>query len=328
VTGNFNLELSIKNDQAGSTALDGNMPTIILANATNDWGGNLTIGNGRIRVGGTGEVIPHGAGKGNVVLLGEGTAAARPTILTVDGLTETVNGLSSSGTESETFVTNQAVADGTIRIGANNATSTFGGTLTDTPGFGKLNVTKIGSGAFTSTGANAYTGDTRVEGGVFSITNGTLADTADVYLSTGAIFNLNFTGTDTIDSLFFNGAGQATGTWGSLASTAAHKSALFTGLGLLDVQTVGVGPIPGDFDHNNVVDSADLTKWRMDFGAGAGSDADSDGDSDGNDFLIWQRNLGMQNPAVAAGGAVPEPTAGALVGLAMLGLRGRRRTRG
>ena len=102
-------------------------------------------------------------------------------------------------------------------------------------------------------------------------------------------------------------------------------------MGLLDVTTVGVGPIPGDFDHNNVVDSADLTKWRTDFGAGAGSDADNDGDSDGNDFLIWQRNLGMHNPSVAAGGAVPEPTAAALAGLALLGLRGlrgRRRMRG
>ena len=62
ITGDFDLELNIKNDQGGTT-LDGDMPTMILTNSANDWSGNTTIGNGRIRIGGSGEVIPNGPGK-------------------------------------------------------------------------------------------------------------------------------------------------------------------------------------------------------------------------------------------------------------------------
>ena len=36
------------------------------------------------------------------------------------------------------------------------------------------------------------------------------------------------------------------------------------------------------------------------------SDADGDGDSDGNDFLVWQRNVG-QTAATPAAASVPEP---------------------
>jgi hypothetical protein len=84
--------------------------------------------------------------------------------------------------------------------------------------------------------------------------------------------------------------------------------------------------IPGDFDGNRDVDSADLAKWAGDFGANGGSDADGDGDSDGHDFLLWQQAYGTDN-ALATGGAVPEPAAAGL-GLAAILICGwsRRRT--
>ncbi len=46
-----------------------------------------------------------------------------------------------------------------------------------------------------------------------------LADSGNVMLSTGGQMFLNFSGTDTINQLFFNGfAISLTGTWGSTAS--------------------------------------------------------------------------------------------------------------
>lgn len=328
ITGPYKLELSIKNDQGGST-IDANMPTIILANSANDWTGDTTIGNGRIRVGGAGEVLPHGPGKGNVILLGEGATAGRPTILTLDGHVETVNGLFSTGVETETQVINQTALPATLRVGANNATSAFGGAIADDPAFlGALSLVKIGTGSFTMTGANAYSGDTRVYGGTLSVNAPNLPVGGDVHVTAGAKFDLNFAGTNTIDSLFFNGIAQATGTWGSPTSTATNKSDRFSGAGILQVSSLGMSLIAGDFDGDSDVDADDLTRWKANAGDGGLADADYDGDSDGHDFLIWQRNLGRTTPATGAAGAVPEPAAATLATTFALVLAFVRRRRG
>jgi hypothetical protein len=84
--------------------------------------------------------------------------------------------------------------------------------------------------------------------------------------------------------------------------------------------------LPGDFNHDNVVSSADLTVWRSSVGSGAGADADGDGDSDGNDFLIWQRNLGMTAAAAGAAAAVPEPSALHLLMMLAIALLGANAT--
>ena len=76
------------------------------------------------------------------------------------------------------------------------------------------------------------------------------------------------------------------------------------------------GLLAGDFENDLDIDGADLPIWKTAFGLTALGDADGDGDSDGADFLLWQR--GLHPPAaVAAVGAVPEPSA---IGLACLGL--------
>jgi hypothetical protein len=78
-------------------------------------------------------------------------------------------------------------------------------------------------------------------------------------------------------------------------------------------------PTPGfaaDFDHDGDVDNLDQTAWKGAFGVNTNGNADGDTDSDGNDFLIWQRQLGS-HAATGAAGAVPEPAA---FGLALLGL--------
>lgn len=66
---------------------------------------------------------------------------------------------------------------------------------------------------------------------------------------------------------------------------------------------------PADFNEDTFVNGADLAQWELAFGNNANADADGDNDSDGNDFLIWQRQLGM--PAIAP---IPEPGA---IGLAV-----------
>ena len=52
-----------------------------------------------------------------------------------------------------------------------------------------------------------------------------------------------------------------------------------------------------DFDQNGTVDVVDLDIWRLNDGmtgaTHAQGDADLDGDVDGNDFALWQRQLGL-----------------------------------
>jgi len=87
------------------------------------------------------------------------------------------------------------------------------------------------------------------------------------------------------------------------------------------LSVTGMAAFAADFNDDGRVNGADLTKWSGDFGMNPGSDADGDGDSDGNDFLIWQRQLGSGVPAAAAAAAIPEPATGLLAALAALLLR-------
>jgi autotransporter-associated beta strand protein len=181
-------------------------------------------------------------------------------------------------------------------------------------------LTKQGAGALALTGANTYAGDTKVEAGLLRTTSAFLADSADLYLTPGAVLDLTFAGTDTIDSLFLDGVSQAVGTWGAVGSAAQFTSPLIAGTGLLQVTTLvtPLPPLPADFNEDGTVDAADLTLWQGGYGAeGAAThgqgDADGDLDVDGEDFLVWQRTLGSVQEAQGATGAVPEPAAATLL---------------
>ncbi len=115
--------------------------------------------------------------------------------------------------------------------GAGNGIST--GVISD--GAGVVSIEKTGSGTWSLNGANTYTGDTKVTAGTLSLGQNALADTADVYITTGATLNLNYTGNDAVDQLYIDNALQSSGTYGSLTSSATNKVSWITGNGVLYV---------------------------------------------------------------------------------------------
>ena len=74
------------------------------------------------------------------------------------------------------------------------------------------------------TAENTYTGDTRVEQGTLRIDHPYLADASDVYVATGGLFNLNFSGIDTIDGLYLDNVLQAAGTYGAAGTGTTLKA--------------------------------------------------------------------------------------------------------
>ncbi|MCA9260593.1 MAG: lamin tail domain-containing protein, partial [Planctomycetales bacterium] len=63
--------------------------------------------------------------------------------------------------------------------------------------------------------------------------------------------------------------------------------------------------LPGDYNEDLVVDSADLAVWETQLGTtvdpvGSGADGDGDGRVAGGDFLLWQRSFGATAPATLA----------------------------
>ena len=167
-----------------------------------------------------------------------------------------------------------AATQSTLTIGNGDGSSTFNGLIQD--GVGKVALTKIGNGTATFTTANTYTGVTTISAGTLSLSTAAIATNADVALTTGAILNLNFTGTNTIAALRINGLGQATGTWGSLTSTATHKTALFTGTGMLNTTTS-----PSAYDTWAIANGLDNTPGKE-----ASPTADPDNDDIPN-LLEW-----------------------------------------
>ncbi len=172
---------------------------------SNSYSGDTVVSAGSLKVGGV-SAIPYGDGKGNLVL---------NSTLDLNNTSITVNGLSGSGT-----VSNTGTGPATLTTGANNQTGAFGGVIEN--GSGTTSLAKTGTGLLTLTGTSTYTGTTTILQGVLSIsqdrnlgadptlaTPGSLVIDAGASLTATETFTLNAnrgiavgpTGAGTIDVL-------------------------------------------------------------------------------------------------------------------------------
>lgn len=143
--------------------------TLVLSGA-NTYSGTTTINSGTLQLGAA-NIIPDGAGKGDVVVNGT---------LDLNSYSETINGLNGNGT-----VNNSASGSPVLTIGANNANSNFSGVIKNTAG--TLGITKTGLGLINLAGNNTYSGVTTISAGELRINGSTSTASAVTVQSGGKI---------------------------------------------------------------------------------------------------------------------------------------------
>ncbi|HXF09199.1 MAG TPA: autotransporter-associated beta strand repeat-containing protein, partial [Desulfuromonadaceae bacterium] len=205
-----------------------NAAFLVFSNANNDWTGGLKITAGFIdrRIVlqlGNSNVLPDGAGVGNVTLNGTGDVVT----LNMNGKSDTINGLISIGTASNEVITNSTTSASTLTVGNNNATATFAGIIAAVSG-NPLSLVKTGSGTQTLSGVNTYFGNTTVSAGTLALSaSGSIANSASIVVAGSA--KLDVSG---LSSTFNLGASQ---TLSNSTSTAVLNGNATIGSGKLSL---------------------------------------------------------------------------------------------
>ncbi len=159
-----------------------------------------------------------------------------------------------------------------------------------------------GTNTVTLSGTNSYSGETRVVTGTLILSGSARINNAStVRIDSGAVLNLDFTGTDVVGALFLPGDPnpKPVGTYGSFDSDAENKSADFLGDGILEVGAGGnnfaawassqVPPVTGGptgDDNNNGV--ANLVEYAL-------TDGGERGVFSGNTITFTKRGLPYGN---------------------------------
>ena len=313
--------------------------TLTLA-GTNAYTGNTVVSNGTLKFGGA-SPIPTGAAAGNVVLDGGATAG----ILDLGGFSGTINGLSGiTGAVLGQVFNSTPSTTSILSVGNNNTTSSFVGVVKDNGGAGGIvGLSKIGNGTLSFGGAtaNTFTGITTILSGTLALgktagvsalggdlqigdgsTAGTvrllasdqIPDGSAVSLQAGATFDAN--GLSESAGALTLGAGTSTLDFGagSSAIVSFSSAATWNASAILNiVNWTGIAELGGGSERLHI---------------GATASSLTAGQLTQIHFVDPAAPDGFYPATILGNGEVvpvPEPAAGALFALPLVGLLARRR---
>ncbi len=167
-----------------------------------------------------GEIVMGEEGKdGECALIYTGTGETSDRVMNLAGKISTVT-FDQSGTgllklTSALLISGYGANKSIVLKGDTAGTGEFAGTITDPhdrTGKAVTSITKSGTGTWTLSGANTYSGPTKVTQGTLSLANArSLGDKTDVDVSAGATLELNFDGEMRVSKLYLDGKLQPAG---------------------------------------------------------------------------------------------------------------------
>jgi fibronectin-binding autotransporter adhesin len=233
--------LDVANSYSGATDVDGGALRITHGSALGTTGGGTTVAG---PTDGSLEIAGGISTSESLTLEGQNSTSAANQIVSVSGnntISTNITTTSGGTNHSITSLADKLTISGNVAPNVNNTRSLYlrgAGDGEITGGFNKgsattANLTKEGTGTWTLSGTSSYNGDTTVSGGTLSLGQvNTANDASTVSIASGAVLNLAFAGTDTVNKLFINGVQQPAGPY-----TSAHPSGAFTGGGTLQVSS-------------------------------------------------------------------------------------------
>lgn len=240
------------------------------------------------------------------------------------------------------------LGSGSLTTGGDNSSTNFAGAIS-----GSGSLIKVGTGKFTLSGANTFTGPTSVNSGTLSLAS-SLTSTSKISVGSGAIlqlqpaasintanlalgpggtldlttntavFDTKVAGHDANTLIADLASAYDKGAWDLPGITSSYAAASH-GITTLGYDVSGNSltiayTLPGDTNLDGTVNAADLT--AMEHGTGW-NDFNYDGRVDGDDWALFMLGASLGTPPSVS---VPEPAAAmVLAGIGLLGLGARRR---